>query len=301
MRTWRAVLAVGLTLGLVTAGCGNDDDDAADETTTTAAAPKEPPVIEIHAADEGPDGDEFKFSLPGKLSGGVVTLRLTNDGKERHDFQLAKSVPGHTLEELLKQVGSEDAPLEQWVVAAGGIGGTAPGETNEATLDLEPGTYWYFCTESSGEGKDHKSHATHGMSGELTLADDSGAALPEKSGSITATEYSFATEGLKAGENTITFGNDGKQVHHALLFPVAAGTTFDKAKEALLSDEEPAGPPPIDFEHINSTAVIDPGQRIVYTADLKAGTYVLACFMPDKGTAGPPHAVKGMMTEVKIA
>jgi hypothetical protein len=85
------------------------------------------------------------------------------------------------------------------------------------------------------------------------------------------------------------------------MYPVAAGKTFADAKAALQSSEEPEGPPPIDFEHGSRTAVIDPGQTIVTSAELTKGTYVLFCFMPDKGTAGPPHVAKGMVAEAVVA
>lgn len=281
-------------LALVGTACGDDDEDAADDGEGA------PPVYTVRASDMMEE-KHFKFELPDGMKGGAITIRLQNDGKELHDFQLAKAVPGHTLQELLAQVSSEDAPLEDWVEAAGGVGGTAPGQANEATLDLEPGTYWYFCTESSEAGEESVSHATNGMAGELTLVGDSGAEIPDASAEITAKDYSFDLDGLEAGANTVEFANEGKQIHHALLFPVAAGKTFDEAKAAFLSEEPPEGPPPVDFEKAVGTAVVNPGQRIVATMNLQKGTYVVVCFMPDKGTAGPPHLTKGMLTELKVS
>lgn len=280
-------------LALVAAGCGDDEDEAADDGEDA------PPVYTIKASEMGEK--QFKFELPPGMKGGAITIRLQNDGQELHDFQLTKAVPGHTLQELLAQVSSEEAPLEEWVVAAGGVGATPPGQSNEVTLDLEPGAYWYFCTESSEVGEESVPHATGGMAGELTLVGDSGAEFPEASAEITADDYSFELDGLEEGDNAIEFSNEGKQLHHALLFPVAAGKTFAEAKEALLSEEEPEGPPPIDFENVVATAVVNPGQRMVVNIRLGKGTYAVVCFLPDKGTAGPPHATKGMLTELKVS
>jgi hypothetical protein len=34
--------------------------------------------------------------------------------------------------------------------------------------------------------------------------------------------------------------------------------------------------------------------------NLTSGKYVMLCFMPNYGTAGPPHAAMGMVQEVDI-
>jgi hypothetical protein len=196
----KRLLALLLVLGLAAGGCGSDDDgDGVAATTSSTEETAAPPVFEIRSSEVG---ETFTFKLPTDVQGGVVTLKLVNDGKATHDFQLTKQVPGHTLDELLAQVVSEEAPLNEWVVAAGGVGTTDPGKTTEATLDLEPGAYWYFCTESSDseeEGGEPRAHANHGMAGELTLTGDSGAAMPDASASIEAVDYGFTTTGLKVG------------------------------------------------------------------------------------------------------
>jgi uncharacterized cupredoxin-like copper-binding protein len=257
------------------------------------------PVYTITASE--PSAGKFSFDIPQSMKGGVITLRLTNNGKDPHDFQLAKVVAGHTLDDVTKQVASEDAPLEPWLEAAGGVGTTAPGKTNEVTLNLTPGKYWYFCTESSEVGGSSVSHATNGMAGEMTLSGESGAALPSAGASIVASEYTFTATGLKAGANTVSFRNSGRQLHHAIIVPITAGKTLEDVKAALASDEE-QGPPPVDFDKAIVAPVINPGQVVVFSAELTAGTkYAVLCFMPDKGTAGPPHAAKGMLVEVSIA
>lgn len=138
MRSWRGLLVVSLAMGLVAAGCGGDKKDTADATTTTAA-PKDAPVFEIHATEAG--AKDFKFALPTGLTGGAVTLKFINDGKAPHDFQLIKATPGHTPDEIKKELASEEAPLSPWIEAIGGVGTTGPGQTKEATLDIEPGNY----------------------------------------------------------------------------------------------------------------------------------------------------------------
>ena len=296
-------------LTLVAGACGDDDDEDTAASGSGSEAAEETgdiPVVEITATDDLA-AKKFAFELPSEISGGVVTLALKNDGEEAHDFQLVEAVEGHTLEELVAEANSEESPIGDWVKAAGGPPHTVRNATSRATMELEPGaTYWYFCTESSGgdeEGSEEIGHATNGMSGEFTVADEeSGAELPDAAATITAKDYSFEISGLKAGKNTVTFANEGpKQLHHALLFPIAEGKSFAEAKTFLMSDEEPDGPPPVDFDNGVGTTVLGAGKTMVVDLEVNAGSYALICFMPDLGTAGPPHAAKGMITEVTVS
>lgn len=280
MRVVRSTLYVGLILilGSAVVGCSKKK---------TAA---EIPSHEVTATE--PAEGSYEFDIPAEFGGGVITVALSNSGDERHDFQLAAVVDGHELQELVDELASDEAPLSDWVAPAGGVGGTAPGATNEATFALPAGDYWYFCTESSDEGA---SHAANGMAGELTVAGDSGAELPAADATIAASEYTFDITGLAAGTNTIEFSNAGEQLHHVLAVPVLEGKTIEDVAAAL-AEETPSGPPPLDFEAAQATAVVNPGDRVIVAFEFDAGTtYAFMCFMPDKGTAGPPHAAKGML------
>jgi hypothetical protein len=86
-----------------------------------------------------------------------------------------------------------------------------------------------------------------------------------------------------------------------VLAPIQPGKTFDDAKKALSAPPlQQTGPPPIDFDHAEHTAVLDSGTAEVTTIDLKAGDYVMLCFINDRA-GGPPHFTKGMLEEVKIS
>lgn len=71
---------------------------------------------------------------------------------------------------------------------------------------------------------------------------------------------------------------------------------------ALGIKNEPQGPPPLDFAKGQAFAVLNPGQSETATIQLESGTsYAFFCFIPDRGTAGPPHTAKGMLIEQKIS
>ena len=301
-RRWM-VLVVVMAMALFGGACGSDDDadTATGAATGTAAEEAAEPAEHTIGTMESAD-NKFAFeSVPATVEGGAVAFTLDNsDGKEPHDFQIAKLTAGHTVEELMQQLESNEAPLADWITEAAGVGHAAPGKTVTATVDLTEGEWAYFCTESSGEEGKEVSHAKAGMKGTFKVEGASEAELPETEASIEMVDYGFTTSGLKAGTNEVKLTNTGKQIHHALLIPIVAGKTFDDAKKFATSQEEPQGPPPVDFEKGVGSAVFGGGRSGVVTFDLAAGNYALICFMPDKGTAGPPHAAKGMIVEVKV-
>jgi hypothetical protein len=165
---------------------------------------------------------------------------------------------------------------------------------------LAPGRYAIAddeSTEGEGEGK---SFADLGAKGEFTVTGEaSDADLPVQPATLTAKEYSFEFAGLKAGANKVRFENTGKQLHHAIMFPIARGKTIADAKKAFTSDSPPKGPPPVDFDNGLSTQVIDGGIAQNIELDLKAGKYAVVCFIQDR-EGGPPHVAKGMISELDV-
>jgi hypothetical protein len=289
--SWIAAVLIGITLLVA---CGSDDNKNAAAPPASDAAP---PRYKVTATEV--DG-AYKFDVPPNVKGGVVSFELASaaSNQEPHDFQLVRLPTGHTLDDLLKQVSSDSAPLEAWLKSGAGVGTVAPGSSATATFELAPNAqYAFFCTEASEQ---IGPHSTHGMSGAFTTGAKSGASLPTGSATVTASEYKFDAVGLKAGDNTIAFENGGTMLHHLLMFPILPGKTLDEVRAAFASQGPPTGPPPVDFEKSIGSAVAGPGESIVYKANLEAGRYAAVCFLPDPGTAGPPHVVKGMLTEIDV-
>jgi plastocyanin len=151
VRKFLTVLAVAIPLAvfpLALAACGDDDDDdttAASETTTEAT---ETTTEEAASGDGGGGGGgetvdvslvDFAIEPPDPtVAAGTVTFAVTNDGQAPHNLE----IEGNGVEEEL------EADLQA-------------GESGELTVDLEPGTYEYYCPVGS--------HAAQGMEGELTV------------------------------------------------------------------------------------------------------------------------------------
>ena len=284
-----------LVVPLALAACGGDDDRASNASNAKATGAHEPSVVDITATGSG---DTWAFQLPAKgITGGVVTLRLTNKStSDTHDIQLARVDGHHTADEVKALVTSDDdsAPVPAWLHGAGGVATVAPGRSAETTMRLAPGHYFYFCNDDTNGTK----HSQHGMFGELDVTGDSGASLPTATAHVDASEYTFATDGLKAGPNLMEFKNTGKELHMVLAAPLQPGKTIDDVKAAMAS-ESPSGPPPMDFDKAVGAEVIDPGQSLFVNWDLAAGKYVMICFMTDHA-GGPPHFVNGMIQELDV-
>ncbi len=305
MKTWRALTVPLMAMALVAGACGDDDDESAPEVTSPPL--KEAPVYTVGVTEEG---DRYSFEVPSGIKGGGATFELDNTGQKVHDFQLARIDGQHTDEELINLVAGDEVPVPDWIHGEGGVGNTAPGAKVRSTVELQQGEYVYFCQQNDedqeGEAQEPADvsltyHIAKGMLGRFTVSGNSGASLPEADATVTATDYTFSTPAsLDSGKSVLAFVNDGQQLHHLIMFPIVEGRTIDDVREAFTSEEEPTGPPPIEFEEAIGLEVLDPGRTEVTEVELERGRYAMVCFLPDRGTSGPPHAAKGMLVEVNV-
>jgi uncharacterized cupredoxin-like copper-binding protein len=131
------LLALGVGVALIIAGCGSDDKKT---DKTTAAAP--PPAASTKAAQtikvSADPGGALKFTKTKlEAKAGKVTLDMANPSQIPHGIGVEGNgvdVDGKTIE---------------------------PGETSTATADLKAGTYEYYCTVPS--------HRAAGMKGTLVV------------------------------------------------------------------------------------------------------------------------------------
>lgn len=277
------VLAL-IAASVFAAGCGGDDDDSS-----------EPSSVAIETSG-GKGGVEI--TAPSEADAGPAEITLTNNSDGDQDGQLAFVAEGeeHSDEEVAAELENAIAgqPVADWFQAVGGPGTTAKGESNTATIDLEAGTYYVLPSDDSQSAPDELT--------KFTVSGESDAELPEADGTVSAVEYSFSGEGLTAGEQTLLLDNKGGTWHHFLSAKLKDGNTIEDAKKFLESDGS-GGPPPFVSENGNgaiSSTVIDGGKSQLVTANLEAGSYAFFCFVSDK-TGGPPHVVKGMVSEVEVS
>ena len=306
-RLTRSIVAA-LAAGALVVGCGDDDHDGGAATATatatqpTAAAPAK---FAISATSESARKKGLEF--PASVKAGVVEMTLTNTDSVPRSAQIIRVEDGHTVDDVLKIVNSEEegVKIPDWMQDGGGLGAVGPRASRTATQVLRPGT-WAIWDDEGGE--DGPGYSALGAKGQFTVTGDVGdAELPQLPARVTATdegegrqkEYGFEFEGLEPGTNQVRFENTGDELHHALFLPIAEGKTIKDVEEAFASDEEPEGPPPVNFDSGVATSVIDGGIAQNITLDLPAGRYAVVCFIGDRAGGGP-HAAKGMLEELTV-
>ena len=289
---------VAMAAGAFVAGCGDDDEDSA---SSDAAKPISFPIT---ATAEGAKQKALEF--PSSIKAGLVNITLRNEDKSPRSAQIIRVEGDHTVDDVLKIVEAEEATkIPTWMQDGGGLGSVKPGATATATQVLAPGKYVVWDDEGGDEGP---GNSELGAKGEFTVTGPAvDAELPARDATVTATDegegedktYDFEFAGLKAGTNEVRFENTGDELHHALFFPMRQGATIKEVEEAFAAEEEPTGPPPVDFENGVGTTVIDGGIAQNISLDLKAGKYAVVCFISDR-EGGPPHAAKGMLKELTV-
>lgn len=100
---------------------------------------------------------------------------------------------------------------------------------------------------------------------------------------------------------TMHFTNHGKYAHELSLMRLKKGATLAQFKKAMQQPDGEAAAGKLLANPGGETtgpAMLGAGMRETVTATLRAGTYIVICFLP--GPDGMPHAMMGMIAAVKI-
>jgi hypothetical protein len=283
------VALVAVIMGGLLAACGSDKKTSATNTTTAAA--EQPAELSIV-------GKDFSYQAASSVKGGFVKVTLDNQGKEDHQAQLLRINDGVTPQQLLDaQKDTTGEKLLGLTTVKGGVNAIAPAIKQSAVTKLDPGQYLMLCFL---QGADGVAHVAKGMVAPFTVsAPASTAAAPKPAATVSAQDFSFTVPTLKAGTQTLEFKNTGPSPHEMTLFRVADGKTVADAQKVFNAapGTAPAGPPP--FTGAGGGSAIAPGTSTFPTLDLKPGSYVLTCFVPDQKT-GKPHIALGMFSSFDV-
>jgi hypothetical protein len=273
----RAATALLLIASIALSACGGDDDDG-------------PRTVALTVTEEG---RASALTAPNDVKAGEAEIDYTNNGKKGHDLQLIRVEDQRSTEAVIRTFGRvlEGKPLPDWLLAAGGVGVTAPGETKTVTQVLEPGMYYAFDIEGSPGPPEPADVPIIEVTGERSDEE-----LETGGGKVEAIDYGFDASGLESGDNEILFDNTGAQPHHLLAAPIVGDATFAQVENALRGQGDESV---IDERNGQGTAVLEGGTSQLVTLDLKRGRYVLYCFITDR-EGGPPHIFKGMVDEVDV-
>ena len=182
-------------------------------------------------------------------------------------------------------------PLEVYQLRFAGGVFAAPGQTAMAVIDLTSGEYVVWGDDPSVP----VTPAVLNVTGEMP-AD---AVDPDSDVTVTLIDFAISFDGnLTPGKHIVKIQHMGAQPHFLDLEIGPDDMTKDEVMAALTSDM--TGTPAADgFDESSLTpAFYSPTQSIGTVTwqeiELKAATYLAACFFPTAGT-GLPHAMNGMV------
>lgn len=271
---FRRRVIVGLTTALATvalSACGGSDDEEAQQLSFTVDS-------------------KGVVSGPGSAETGLAEITLVNDGKSEADLQLIRTEGEHSAEEVADAFGSvtQGKAFPDWFFGGGGVGSTEGGGETTVTQVLQPGTYYAVNTEGPFDPEAAVSLEVSGEESDEAVEGDA---------TVTAGEYVFTSEEpLPSGTNEVVFDNIGAQPHHLIASKLEGDAT---AEDALRFFKTEKGKPPLSEEGTQATAVIEGGEAQKVTLDLEPGRYAFYCFITDR-EGGPPHAFKGMVSEIEV-
>lgn len=275
----QAVVFLGL------AACAGGEEAPTDEAPAEAAGPQ---VLEVATAD-------YAFTAPDSVAAGWVTMRMTAGGNEFHHVQVVRLDEGHTVQELMAEMGKgEGAPPPSWARMVGGANGADPGATVETSMLLEPGNYALICMIPAADGMPH---FAKGMVRPLTVTGTAtGATVPTADVTLTMTGGHFEMSGpVAAGMRTIRVENTDAMPHEAILIKLVDGASAQNLVDWLLGGMQ--GPPPGSGR--GGTVALEQGAWNIVHADLTPGNYAVVDFLPHPAD-GRPNAAHGMLFDFTV-
>ena len=222
MRKFLAMAALAATAGIALVACGDDDDEAQAASFDLVQPASGTPTL----------------SGPTSLKAGTVAITFKNTGQAPADLQLVSVEGDHSAEEVQAVVNSdeEESTIPDWIFAEGGVGTVAPGQSQTATVALGSGKYYAVGTVET-EDEEADGPLVPPVAFEVTGSGKG--SLPKADATVTAKEYSFEVDGLKAGSHTLKFDNAGEQLHHLIAAPMMDGATIEQVQAFFESEEEP--------------------------------------------------------------
>lgn len=246
-----------LSAGLLLAACGGSQPgtQVSPSASPTKEGPPQNQAVLVRA-------DEYSYSMPARITGGVVTFEMANAGREPHEFTLVP-LGRHTAEDLLAAFEQGGPP--PWASGAIVVAPIGPARTVKTTWEIDrPGSYAFVCTLPSPKGPPH---ALLGQIRSFEVSGTSDATSPRPDATVVATEEGLEVPPLSERVHTIEFRNAGKKEHEFFLYALAPGKTSADVDAWFESGQQ--GPAPVTF--VGGFASVPPGTSWLQEVQLEAG------------------------------
>lgn len=295
----RRLAAAGAVVGLALAAvglsaCGSDPDAGAADAATTRPTTSTTPAAPSAALDV--TAHDYSFDLSSDtVAAGAVTMTMTNEGAEPHQFHLARLDADTTSADFVRTYQDQGEPAAFAAVEwAGGVGSVEPGATERVTAVLEPGTYLLTCFIPT-PGHHGTPHLMKGMVKQLTVvAGHHRAELPKATATVSLRDYAVDIPAAFHG-GAVEVRNEGSEDHELVIMRLDPG----KGLGDVAAWQAAGSPAERPFEFAGGVGALPPGGTAVADLDLPPGDYIALCVVP--GPGGAPHVEMGMVTTFTVA
>ena len=177
--------------------------------------------------------DDHHYQPPATLVGGVNLLALRNVGSQLHEFRFVLLHAGATADDLGAAIRSRDRARLATLTDSYGGATVAPGATAMFGVQLAPGSYVVFSTETGATGPD----VAAGLFAPFTVAPGSSRLqIPQAAAAITITDKGYGLPG-GLGRGNISVVNSASSPQEFRLFQVDASRSLSDVRTFF------AGPP----------------------------------------------------------
>ena len=248
-------------------------------------------------------GSDYAFTAPSALPEGRTTFRFRNNGKARHELNIARLKTGVTIDKYLTTIRANETvqpliegPVGVLFAAAGGVSSAS------LTVDLTAGEkYAIICIFRDSTGA--KRHYDLGMFTTLNVERAAAAGTPPiypVTDTIIATDYAFQYPRTVApGRHTFLMRNEGKQRHELSIDLLKPGTTLERVRQLEKAGVSVDSLFDGQFGLLHSHGGRNPLGQL--TVDMLPGReYVIVCFFQDADKA-PAHYELGMFGSIRVA
>lgn len=245
-------------------------------------------------------GTDYAFTAPAQVAPGRIAFRFVNQGKHRHELNVARLKPGVSVDDYVKAV-QKGITVRPLIEGSVGVLFAEPGESSYSQLvtDATPGsTLAVICIFRDSPLAQR--HFAMGMYTRINVS-----RLPIRAPSaavredtVLASEYAFRyPHKLAAGSHTIVFRNVGKVRHELSIDMLAKGVTLARLQAAEKKGAK------VDSLLDKSIGVLHAygGQSPLgkLTFDVVPGReYLIGCYFKDDDKS-PEHYALGMFGAIK--
>lgn len=228
--------------------------------------------------------------VPAEMPAGIVDIEFVNNAEAPFAPILARLNEGVTEAALMEALGNGPEAALPLVALLGGTE-VAPQSSFAATFDLKPGAH--ILLNFAAQTPEVKT---------FTVAEgDAAHEAPEADVQVSLLDFAFSLPTtISAGDQLWGVENKGEQWHEMMIARVDDSTTVAELRSVMqqMASGE-VDPATLPIEQAGFWMPMQQGERAWFNVNLDAGTYVVACFLPDFAS-GHAHIDLGMVQLVTV-